>query len=78
MVYLLHEHDDFGRNQGSPIPGYGDQFDNFTLADGHVGLGIEQSVHVEDVSRSLNFGVPELDHRTIGFGVAALAHIPTW
>lgn len=61
-TYLLQKHNQLRRNQGTPIAGNGDHFEYFILAEFHCILGLQQCVHVEQVTGSLDLVKPQTTH----------------
>lgn len=77
VTYLLHEHDDFRRDQRAAVAGHHDQLHHLVLAQLHRRLCLQQRVHVVYVSGGLELGVPQPAHGLIRLVIAALAHVPT-
>ena len=67
MTYLLHEHDDLGSLHSTTISGNSDHLLDLVLTKHHAALlGLEESVHVEDISGCLYFVVSKSAHAPVG------------
>ena len=77
-TYLLHKHDDLRTNHSPPVTTNREELADYVpFASFQLGLDLEKSMHVVQISSGLDFCPPETRKRLKGAFVASLQHLVT-